>query len=554
MSPGAVWAPLGFLILLLLHFAAPARADSYQYLDFKLLHTEAEPFGYWVDDRPGAPLPLAEVEAATRAAFQTWQDVGCAASAFAFQGTSSDAGVLEVGNTEDPFSVSAIWVTDAGDPSYASSLAGGVAAAAAIPRHWGGVLETCDVFLNAVDFTWSTATPTPAGRLDLQTLLLHEIGHCQGLDHTVTPAGTVMDPALPYGAALRTLTVHDAEHLCRHLPSEGAVGSPCDADGGCTAGLSCLTPPLADGGTAAPFCTRGCAEDAACPFPFVCRDTTQLPGEARACLSASSGNVTRIGRSCTGSASCGSDVGVCLNWPEGYCSEFCDEVDPTCPAGALCGAETEACLQRCRLGYGGCRAGYACSYERDAAPLCRPACEVDSDCEAGALCRTCDGTCVAPEALSQPMGERCGSTSCPLGRVCLAMPGAPEGLCVQPCETACAACPSGSLCARLGAAGERFCVSLCEGGCPAGLRCTELPEGAACLPGCQSELDCPVGNVCVAGECENPFATPDAGDAAPSPDGGGLGGEQPTGCGCQTGGSPIWAALFAWILLGVRRR
>src|SRR5690606_11806899 len=110
----------------------------------------------------------------------------------------------------------------------------------------------------------------------------------------------------------------------------------------------------------------------------------------------------------------------------------------------------------------------------------------DTDCEAGALCRTCDGACLAAEALSQPMGERCGGSRCPLGRVCLAMPGAPEGLCVQPCETSCAACPADAVCVRLGPAGERFCVSSCEGGCPAGTRCSASPEGAACLPGCQS--------------------------------------------------------------------
>lgn len=548
--PGALFSspPIAGLISLLL-ISGSALADSYRYLDFKPLH----PLRYWTDDRAGAPIHASEVESAARAAFQAWEDVGCAASAFAFEGPASDAGIVDVTSTDDAYSVAAIWVTSASDPAYASALGGGVAAAAAIPVHYGGVLETCDVFLNAVDYVWSTATPTPPGALDLQTLLLHEAGHCQGLDHTVSPGGTVMDPALPYGAAVRSLTAHDAEHLCQHVPSEGRVGSPCDADGACTEGLSCLTPPLADGGTGSPFCTRGCVPGEPCPFPFACRETTQLPGETHACLSASSGNVTSVGRACMSSSACGSDTGVCLStgWPDGYCSESCDPLDATCPAGALCDGELGACLQRCRLGYGGCRDGYACSYEREAAPLCRPACRSDPDCGDGALCRTCDGTCLAPAALAQPMGERCGEVVCPLGRVCLALPGAPDGLCVQPCESSCAACPEGSLCARLGPAGERFCVSGCEQGCPFGTRCGSVDEGAACLPGCLSDSQCPVGNLCRAGECENPF-TPDGGQAPP--DAGDTSASPPTGCGCQTGAAPLWAALFPLILLGARRR
>lgn len=82
----------------------------------------------------------------------------------------------------------------------------GVLAHAYLPPFPGGVSSPGDVHFNHA-FSWSTATPTPVGSFDVETVALHELGHSLGLDHMGTVAGDVMFPS--YTGVKRTLTAGD---------------------------------------------------------------------------------------------------------------------------------------------------------------------------------------------------------------------------------------------------------------------------------------------------------------------------------------------------------
>lgn len=58
---------------------------------------------------------------------------------------------------------------------------------------------------------WSVAAITPPDRFDFRSVLLHELGHALGLDHS--GAGTVMQPLIDTGEMLRTLTDDDVAGL-----------------------------------------------------------------------------------------------------------------------------------------------------------------------------------------------------------------------------------------------------------------------------------------------------------------------------------------------------
>jgi hypothetical protein len=558
-----------------------ASADA-QGLGFRMLNDANNPFPYYIDGRSLEPVPnllLTQVQTSTDNAWATWQAVSCNADAFQSLGPSTNnPNIVDPADPYDAYNVSSVWLVDAGDPYWNFVLGDGIIGSA-VPQAFGGVLATCDIYLNGRDYVWTTDGTGPPDALwvDLQSIVLHESGHCQGLGHTndiqdVMYAGE----ALQY--VKRQLSINDVQAVCLQAPKAGAVGSACSA-GPCATGSVCVTPPLPDGGSAEPICSAGCdptSTIAQCPAPFVCIASNLIPPNTGACLDPSASYVTQVGKTCAQDGDCGSAIGKCQQpvtlptnttvWVGGYCTQLCGTSYPPCPATSLCEnyGNANICLQTCRPGSADCRPGYGCAPIGDGSEgVCLPACGTNADC-AGAggnyVCRTCDGLCLAQQNPTAQLGDICTApANCSVGQVCLGFGTNPDsGICSQACGSTCTSCPAGSSCRPVGANGVLYCLLDCPAGtCPNGLQCSETSAGPSCLPACGSDPDCPVGDHCISGKCVSPsngdggcaLCFVDSGSPPPPPpqDAGGQG-SGGNGCGCQAAGPPVMLVLLACAL------
>lgn len=571
-------------VLAMMAWSATASAQQYEYLGFKMLNNRDYQFPYYLDSRASNPagIALSQVEAATTAAFQTWENVACAYPDFQYLGYSSTAAIPDVRSTTDAFNVSTIWVTSSADPYYNTALAGGNSPSGSVPLTYAGYLYQCDIFINAVAFRWTTLAGTnPRDNFrDLQTALTHEVGHCMGLGDAYAPNSAVMYPEFPAGQTKRVLDAQDVTQLCSYLPEDGAVGSPCSDSDPCTNGLACI--PYNSGNVSYKYCSKGCTgnDPAECPSPFVCQTSSAVAGSTKACLAVPNQAVTQVGKECGTNAQCGSAVAICKTpeqlpsggtaWVDGYCQQGCNAGSSasTCPAGSVCvntsAGTDDSCLKRCRPGTGDCRAGYTCSplAEGDA---CVPNCYNDLDCNGGTtatnfICRTCDHVCIENKQTGRSVGDGCQrSEECGPGQICLFINNHPEGVCSQPCSTAACGCPGGSTCKQVGP--DLMCMRDCAAGtCASPAQCNPVGSSYSCTARCRTRNDCPTGFECYPEGCIDPTKVPDAGctlcgtDAGTNPppppptDGGPGGGDGgPGGCGC--GQAPTSAMLLSALAL-----
>ncbi len=558
-----------------------------KYLPFKLLNGSANPLKYYLDNRVPTPagLSMATVAASTASAWGKWNGLTCAVPKVVLGGNT----VGVVTNPPDPydmFTVTPVWVLSTTDMNFLGLFGGTYVKATTLILTYAGEVNNCDIYLNGVPgITWSVNDPTPTGTVDLETVMLHESGHCLGLDHYGDSAfPTVMQGAVEEGFQRRQLTQQDITALCDRNALQGAIGSPCLADGGCGSttvpGLKCVTQPLATG--SAKFCTVGCNTGTGfvCEVPLYCESASYFaPANNGACLR-SVNTVTDVGAPCTMNNQCSSAVGLCNvqevhpsglpRWNQGYCSQSCAIGQPPCPAGAQCtdiGGVNPLCLKSCRVGLADCRPGYSCAQSINGG-VCVPSCYQDVDCGNAAAyqCRTCDGLCVDRQNPSGQIGDLClQDTQCGAGQLC-ASPGLGAKLCTLSCGVGCGNCPAGAACHPIPPSNALFCLRSCTGTgtCPSGTRCANLATGRACVGACVSNSECPVGQDCVNGDCFNPgendagcepFCTlPDGGKPIkPPPKDAGTGGGGTGGCGCgnTTGPAGLLALLFVFAL---RRR
>jgi MYXO-CTERM domain-containing protein len=572
--------------LLALAATAQAQEPEYRFLDHWVLGNSQDPFPYYLDARNNRPgdNELGLVEDAVKKSFQAWQDVDCAWPAFNYRGRSTIVPIPDVTDRLDGFSVAAIWVTDRNSAPYEKVLNLGVKKTGSVPLTYGGIAYQCDIFLNAVDFRFTTATPTPQGFVDLQSAVMREVGHCLGLDDAIAydNASAVMFYDLPAGIQRRTLTAYDRGALCKRYPQTGAVGSPCDTTA-CGAGLTCVTTQSTVTGASLRICSKSCPDGTpgVCPAPYLCRASTAIPGSQFACLPEAPGTGTKVGNPCTNASQCGAADSRCLTaadgttafppWTNGYCTESC-VADADCPTGSTCasvGSVGKRCLKDCRPGAGDCRDGYTCNTLPGGGDVCVANCSTSGDCGSNHVCRVCDNACVPQKSGTRNVGDPCVQDSeCGNNQQCLKINGNPQGVCAESCSISACSCSPGNTCRAAGSGGAAYCFRDCAAGsCASPLQCVRLAEGSACLPTCRNNADCPNGLFCgPGGQCIDPYTQSDGGTCAlcgdggtppPPPTDGGTGGstDGPGGCGCQS--APASAAFLAGLgvlLLATRRR
>lgn len=125
---------------------------------------------WWATDRGVPGVSASQFQGEVERAFSTWEAVPTASIAFQFAGFTSASPADEDGVTVLGFDA---------EPDMDRVLG---ATTFVIDVVTGEIVES-DVFFNSI-FEWSTAAAGEAGRFDLQSVAVHEIGHVIGLGHS----------------------------------------------------------------------------------------------------------------------------------------------------------------------------------------------------------------------------------------------------------------------------------------------------------------------------------------------------------------------------------
>lgn len=140
--------------------------------------------------------------------------------------------------------------------------------------------------------------------------------------------------------------------------------------------------------------------------------------------------------------------------------------------------------------------------------VCFPAtvrCEARSDCPAGMVCDEMTGRCAQPD-----VSDECDfDTDCGPGEICM-QPSQDANRCVADCSDDATVCEDAVNCVpRYALAGATsMCLPddvLCSSneGCPGSVRCADsgFCEADAQPVECDSDVNCPIGEICFEGEC-----------------------------------------------------
>lgn len=181
---------------------------------------------------PAGTVPLDELRRVTAASVESWASTSCDAARRARPGFRLDllgdlavpSGYVEGGPNANTVMVSPRWSADAFHAPDAAALT-----VVTFSSETGEILDT-DVELNVrgpgnprgMPFSPSAAEPTA---LDLESAVVHELGHAQGLAHSADSAA-VMWSVVRRGELHRAPSADDARGLCAAYPPRDV--SACD--------------------------------------------------------------------------------------------------------------------------------------------------------------------------------------------------------------------------------------------------------------------------------------------------------------------------------------
>ncbi|MEO8683101.1 MAG: matrixin family metalloprotease [Vicinamibacterales bacterium] len=186
-----------------------------------------QPIRYFITEKDGPGVSAQDLRAAVGRATASWQNVPSAAVRFEFQGTTSAL----PGNSDDRTTIGFLDRPDLDRVLAATSF---------MIDSTNGTIVEADIFFNE-HFNWSVAPQGEPGRVDLESVALHELGHLLGLSHSalgetertasggrrVLASGAVMFPiAMTAGAvADRVLQPDDIAGISDLYPAAGQLAN-----------------------------------------------------------------------------------------------------------------------------------------------------------------------------------------------------------------------------------------------------------------------------------------------------------------------------------------